>query len=69
MKAKKHELFKAIFKANSASNQKIFGIYVSLLVNFHMAYKKVQKLKMVFAGLFTSVHTYTSFINISKNNA
>ena len=55
MKAQKHETFKAYFEAICASNQKIFGIYTSLIVYFPLSLTKVQKLKIVFAGLFPSV--------------
>ena len=61
MKAQKPETLEAIFEVISASNQKIFGICTSLIVYFPFALKKVQNLKMVFAGL-----CYKSYQNARK---
>ena len=58
MKAQKHETLKASFEAISAPNQEIFGICTCWIVYFPLAFKELRKLKMVFAGLFPSVHLY-----------
>ena len=56
MNSHKHETLKAIFEAITASNQKIFGICVSLIAYFPFVIEKSAKIENVFPGLFTNVH-------------